>query len=402
MPKIWLLILLFLAPGLLHAQNCSPDVRQRSAGALALQSKLLAVSVGDLVQDIPQPLRPVLHDFKQALIDMVETGLRCNNPVPERIQPDLAGLLHANRPQKPSPPSHGDEFPQTGVYGAGLTLAVRPVSGVSETYSVQIGFGIPCGNDNIVLVYERTPQGYRRELLWQNPDLNTISDAFGDVYFFSPVQAPVPSFLVLHGTPWCTSNLSEFKADLIALATPSAPQRLLDHMEDGYRRDGDAKFLTEPDGFEFKSSVESGDTDIIIRPSVMRFQTSSGRFVRLPVETSARAFVDSWLSADWKMVAGWGDPGSEARLKKMHDDMTGVGADFVNFGPTLACAGHYQVELDMQADHTTAQLQIIDLPNKYAEVRTNANSFTLLGISDKADPTCHGPDLMAPVKARRR
>ena len=81
--------------------------------------------------------------------------------------------------------------------------------------------------------------------------------------------------------------------------------------------------------------------------------------------------------------------------------MTGDGADFYKFGPTLACGGnHYQVELEMQADHTTANLQIIDLPSRFAQVRTNAASFTLLDITDKADPACKGPDLMQAAKKR--
>ncbi len=382
------------------AQTCTPDVQQRAAATLALQAKLLAVVVAEEdVQDIPPPVRPVLHSFKQTLIDTVDTGLRCNHPAPDHIQPDLAALLHANRPQKPPTVSHQpDNAPQANIYGDALSLAVHPVAGQPDIYTVQLAYGIPCGGDNILLVYRRTPQGYQRQLVWQNPDLNTIGDAFGDIFYFAPVPAPVPAFIVLHGHPWCTSNLSGYNADLVALAGPGTPQHLLDHLEADYRRDGSDKFLPEPDGFEFKTSVETIDSDVIIRPAVMRFATTSGHIVQLPVESSARAFVDSWLSSDWKNVSTWGDPASTAHLKQLHDDLNDKGADFnlvAHFGPTLACApNHYQVELEMQSDHATAQLQLINLPSRYAQVRTNAASFTLLDVTDKPDPTCKGPDLM--------
>ena len=404
-----LLLLLLLLPAAASAQTCTPNVQQRAANVLALQAKLLAGFAPAMDTDVPLPLRPVLHDFKQALISTVDVALRCNNPEPAQLQTDLAALLHANKPVPP-PTVYNPKVPDptTGIYGAYLAVAVKPVSGQPDLFTVQMSYGIECGNDNILLVYRRTAQGYRRELVWQNPDLNSTGDAFGDVFLFTPANAPVPAFVIAYGAPWCTSNESMMRVDLVALATASSAQHRLDHVEHDYRRDADVRLSSRPDGVELHLSSDSVSGDLVFRPTVLRYDTTGGKLVQQPVAPNAQAFVDMWLMSEWPVIQGWGDPSSTARLKQRHDDLNDKGADsssVSNFGPTLACGGnHYQVELQMQSDHATAQLQLIELPSKYAQVRANANSFTLLDMTDKPDSTCHGPDLMesAPKSTRKR
>ncbi len=385
------------------AQTCTPHATQQAAAqTLTLQAKLLAAQSPQMETDVPAAIKPLLHDYKQALLRTVDTAVLCNKSDPAQIQSGLVALLHANIPARPFVPKpaskQNDEAPETGDYGGDLTIDVKAVASQNDLYSVQVTFDVECGNDSMLLLYRRESQGYRRVLAWFNPDLNSVGDALGDMFYFAPVPAPETAFVIVSGTPWCTSILSRFKADLVALATPSNPQYLLDHMTRDYRRD-ETTFKVRPEGFELRSLINSVDADLVQRPGILRYSTATGHFVQQPVAPNAQAFVDMWLGSEWAAVKDWSDPASKSHHQKLHEDMTSNGADLIRFGPTLACGGnHYQLELQMQADHTTANLQIIDLPSKYAQVQTNAASFTLLDITDKPDGSCKGPDLMQPRK----
>jgi hypothetical protein len=404
--RIFLLVLLITSAA--AAQTCAPHATQQAAAnALALQRQLLAASTPVMDTDVPLPLRPVLHNFKQALIATVDTELRCDHPEAVVLQSVLVSLLNANAPPRPLVPEQGPPWPTTevGDYGGELHIEVKAVPAQPNLYSIQITYDIECGTDNILLLYRHTPSGWQRELLWQNPDLNSVGDAFGDMYLFTPVPAPEPALAVVHGAPWCSSNMSMLSIDIIALSRQSKPQRILDHVQHDYRRDYDVRLRPEADGFQLRAEVDSMDESQLMRPGILRYNTTSGKLIRRqPIASNAVGFVDGWFSAPWSEAEQWSDTTSLASLRAAHDqenaqDPLAKTSDSADFGAVRACTSErhtFQVEIDRTAYNFTDSGKPTwhPLPSLYAKLRQNPNSFTMLSITPYPDPACHGPDLM--------
>jgi hypothetical protein len=408
------LCLALFFPWLSPAQLC-PRAQQAATSALALRQTLRAVSVRDGYDDIAPEIRPNIHDFKQALIATVEARLGCDSHASEHpagLQSALADLLNANLPAKPDPKDAPVDPPstETDLYGAELKVALATVPHHSDLISIQLTYDIPCGVDNILLLYRETPSGWQRALLWQNPDLNSIGDALGDIFLFTLVPGPTPSIAVTYGSPWCSSNLSMLHVDLIALSTPTTPQHLLDHLDHDYRRDYDVHLHAEDDGFELLAEVESMDESRLMRPGILRYATTSGKLIqRQPVANDAVGFVDGWYGASWVQASAWSAPEARASLKQAYirqrdNDATKKKYESIDFGPVRGCSRDpldFQVEMDRTLFITKVGSEDVtwhDIAPLYAKVRQNPNSFTMLSITQHPDPACNGPDLMKPSK----
>jgi hypothetical protein len=408
------LSLALFVPWFSHAQLC-PRAQQVSTSALALRQTLRAVSLQDGDDDVPPEIRPTIHNFKQALISVVEARLQCDAHAiehPADLQSALALLLNANLLPKPEPQYAPIDRPptETDIYGAELKVALATVPHHSDLISIQLTYDIPCGVDNILLLYRETPSGWQRALLWQNPDLNSIGDALGDIFLFTLVPGPTPSIAVTYGSPWCSSNLSMLHVDLIALSTPTTPQHLLDHLDHDYRRDYDVHLHAEDDGFELLAEVESMDESRLMRPGILRYATTSGKLIqRQPVANNAVGFVDGWYGASWVQASAWSAPEARGSLKQAYDrqrdnDAMKKISESIDFGPVRGCSTNSQV-FQVEVDRTLfiqkpdfEHLAWHDIKPLYARVRQNSNSFTMLSITPHPDPACNGPDLMKPSK----
>ena len=397
-----LLALALLAAPPAAAQTCTPNATQQAAQqTLALQAKLLAASTPQMETDVPPAIKPSLHDFKQALLRTVDTALLCNNPAPSQLQSGLVALLHANQPDKPFVPAPpgirpDDNAPETGDYGGSLKIDVKPVGGQPDLYSIQVSYDVECGDDNMLLLYRRSAQGYRRELAWFNPDLNSTGDAFGDLYAWSLVPGPGGRqlFAGAHGTPWCTSRFSDFKVDLLSLAAPGQPQRLLQHENYFYSRTDDAPnlFHATADGFQLRVSADSLDfNNLFTRPRVYRFRTTGGALTRIqPIADNARDFVDAWIQLPWAVSKQWAASPALESFRNRYDYNLNKETPSVAYGPTFACGSNrYQVQMKpADGDPGTTY---------YLQVNRSPQAFTVLSASQQPDSSCHGPDLI-PVK----
>jgi hypothetical protein len=363
--------------------------------------------------DVPEPLRPIVHNFKQALIATVDATLLCNDPAATEaasIQSSLISRLHANLPAKPFVPQpRTEKWPESekGTYGTDLTITVKSVPEQPGLISIQIAYGIECGDDNILLLYRHTPGKWQRELLWQNPDLNTIGDAFGDFFLFSvvPSNSTHPYLIaVAHGQPWCTSNMSGIRVDLLAPSGLGKPQQHLSHVEEIYFRPDAPRLQPTLDGLEIRATVYAEDTERIMRSGVYRFRTTAGTLERVqPIANNARDFVDEWLQIPWSEAAEWSAPPLSA-LKSIHDRFdyklrpatngSGGAPTIEAYGPVRACTSAdrgFQVEIDLSDASPTAPASKL-----YAIVSQSPTAFTMLSINSQPDPACHGPDIMKP------
>lgn len=398
------LILLSLIAATARAQSpCPPgDAARTALLPLALQYKLLGhkISTDDFDLDAPADVSRDLVMLRKTLDVATQAFFRCeagDDTVPHSLQAKLSAFLHTKESVRDETHDRED-----GIYGANLTVRIESAKGFPNSLFVVLTFGVECGDDNLLFLYTEEGGHWHQRLHWYSDKYAHPSDAFGDFFLFTAAPGPDPTHplvAVAHGTPWCTSRFSNFKIALLQPSTTDSPQKLLSDTYADYSR-GDTTPTLKPyaEGVALRLDASSRDLEgVFTYIGVFRYRTTSGRLERLPVANNARDFVDGWLDESWPVAARWSES-ANATLQTIHERFhyTTVEKDVptIHYGPVRACSSrpnHFQVEMDLS--HWVDRSQK-PLPPTYAQVRQNPYSFTMLGITDKPDPTCTGPDIM--------
>jgi hypothetical protein len=382
-------------------QSCTPGAVQRSvAEAKAIQSRLLANNVKDMDPEVSGAIQQQIRAIKEALATTVDTYMRCqgkNEIKARQLQNELAVLLGANAPEKPRQYTpENTSLMDDQVYGGDLKVAVaRPVN-ESQLMAVELSFGIECGDDTILLIYEQNNGVWHRSVRWNSDDYGEISGAFGDFFQYVVMPSGPPMgwvVAVAHGHPWCTSRWSAFDLDVIEPAQGTATQRLLFHKQDGYVRETDPVMKVKSDGFELRFEKGCLDLGIMTRSGIYRYQFVGDQMHRVqPVAMNGRDFVDEWLQTEWSDAAQWSETSKLKELEAKHAGFLQLrspeakGGPLFSYGPVRACsddAKRFVVELDQDPGTPT-----------YFQVQQGENSFTMRAISHIPFPQCKGPDLM--------
>lgn len=345
--------------------------------------------------DVSAGERTALVGYKQALGDAVEEHMACM-PVasdPSTLERDLATALAASTSDKPVEVPESDNAP---ALGAGLRVAVSRIPATSGLVLIQVRFGIPCGDDNLLLGYRQEQGHWKRVLRWQSGDYETISGALGSPFTF--LALPGGQVVVAHGTTWCTSRWSNFDLDVLMPGQDATPQRSLLHSEGGYATDDGLALKSRPDGFELRMQVGMLDLDVMNRQGIYRYQVNNDQIRRVqPAARNGRDFVDEWLQIEEPLALAWSDPAATAEVTKARQEILAGTKDHawqVSYGAVRACKGkprQYQVEIDPTASETKAAKP----SSYYALLRQDADGFTMLHLKTKADSACDGPDLMS-------
>ncbi|HXE09253.1 MAG TPA: hypothetical protein VN612_15225 [Acidobacteriaceae bacterium] len=412
--KIWFVVgmVLVLVTGTSYAQSgCSPiDVRTEAILPLGIQNKLLAhrVKADDLELEAPADVGGDVVVLRKTLDVATQAFFRCEAKIdaaPTALQSALAEFLHTDRSKR------ADDSAE--VYGSNLTVHVEDAKGFLDSVFVVLTFGIECGDDNLLLLFTKDGDHWKERLHWYADKYTAPSDAFGDFFPYAGVPGPEgkPAVAVAHGTPWCTSRMSGFKVDLIKPSDSDSPQKLLASTHSGYSRGDTTPTLKPyPEGVTLRLDDSSADLEgVFTYVGVFRYRTTTGGLVRLPVAGNVRDFVDSWLAESWAIAASWSaDPGQN--LKSAHErfsyDDANKDVPTIHYGAIRRCTSgtsHFQTEIDLtDIRPVSGKPQESKLPAIYAQVRQNSDSFTMLSISEKADASCTGPDLMKKVPDAQR
>lgn len=324
-------------------------------------------------------------------------GCQASNTADIRhIEKGLAAWLDANKPQGTvSPPEYGQV--ERRVYGTGLRLIARKPDGAPEVIAVEVSFGIMCGGDTMLLIYEWQDGRWKPILRWQSGRYRDVSGAFGDFFKYAVMTDPISNTLVVavaHGRPWCTSGWSGFDLDVIKIAQSNAPQKVLLHREGGYNRTVDraAVLLKTPRGFQLRVQDMSVDfVNLFVEPVIYTYAVADDDARRVqPVAVNARDFVDVWLKSEWAEAFEWSAQDNVDSLKKEHGRFAALqnsanGQTF-SFGSVRSCTKdptRIQVELDEDSGKST-----------YYQIREEQDSFTMLSASARSDPDCTRIDLV--------
>lgn len=385
---------------------CSPHpMRRYTAEAKRIQAELLATKVKSIDTEVEPATRKLIHDYKDALANAVSAYFSCElnqDSSADEYERNLAKALDANKPEAPSTEKVPESKVIDNIYGSDLKVKVRRPDNFPFLVTVELSFGIECGNDTVLLVYQQFEGNTNEALRWQSDEYAEINGAFGDFMQYAVVPGQDMfdwSIAVAHGHPWCTSRWSGFTLDLLAQQHGTVNPRVLAHRDLGYVRDDvDPVMKPKPDGFELRLEVGSIDLDRMTRPGIFRYRVAGGKMERVqPVAMDGRDFVDAWAEAEWWEAAGWGAPADSVSLQKAHTELAALRkaerSPTFTFGPTRGCSGdgkRFQVELDRDPGRPI-----------YFQIREGTNSFTMLSMGATADAQCSGPDLMKKAVARR-
>jgi hypothetical protein len=202
----FIFVLLFCLPSLFAQQRCTVTPNDPPADRVSiLQRQLLKDRVDEMSTDVSAPVRKHISEFKDALAELVDSQMSClpRDAGADVIQKELAELLPKTRETASAAvPSSAHEV-WDGVYGTDLNVSVSTPPNFPDTRAVEIRFGISCGYDSVLLLYQRTLQRWKLALRWQSKEYGQISDAFGDffVYTLLPSSTSPWRVAVAHGHP---------------------------------------------------------------------------------------------------------------------------------------------------------------------------------------------------------
>jgi len=309
---------------------------------------------------------------------------------------DLLGAGAGDSVRKPAGDLVVTDQGRDKIYGANLRIAARAEEHEPPLIGFKIGFDIPCGVDEMLLIYQSSGNGWRRMIGWQSDPYSQISGAFGDFFeyaVFGERRGDDWRVAVAHGKPWCSSSYSGFDLDVLRPATGAiASQQTVFHKEAAYWRDMDSTLRGEPDGFELRLNVTSLSSNSNRKVAIYHYRLHQGQIHRYqPVAENARDFLDEWIQADWNDAADWTARPNLKSLAREHDILV----DFIDkfesktpeftYGPVQACSGKQKM----------VQVEFGGVPSgfKYFQIEQGKDSFTLVSGSNAPDPKCTGPDL---------
>jgi hypothetical protein len=419
---------LFAVAPLAAQQACSAAVQQDATAVASLRTELRSTQLNEDApeDDISPRAQQNLSAFKATLAKTVRDILACNSTTvtAPMLQDELAKLLTANPPQPPSGATimngdkHYSEWLASG-YGRNLLISIGNLT--PQLLTVTFTFHIPCGDDNVLQVFERNGNQWRERLLWQSPPYKAINGAFGDIFEYALLQSSAGSawrLVVVHGKPWCTSRFSSFAIDVLDPASDPMHPVILWHTDRSYSLSDFAPRLSASgDIFEFRIHADemAFDPDNAFERSVIyRYRVSATGVTRLePVATTGRGFVEEWLSMPWQEARSQAaDSGSELlqhiheRYEKRFPTNSNVYTSWTS-GPVRACIarGRFQVAFNSQRNVIVTGKPGGDhdpMIPYYFQIQQVDNGYQMVSASQTPDTACSGPDLMSKPPVMKR
>lgn len=337
---------------------------------------------------VPVVAQQSIEQLKNALISLVDARMACEgslNLKADTIQQDLLRALNLS------------ELDETqAIYGYDLQVVVQKSVETIGLLTVQINFGIPCGNDNLLLVYRYRDKAWHKDLVWKSNPYKSITGAYGDYYDYLLLPGRVnetPKLVIIHGTPWCTSAWNPLSIDVVKLAEANKPQKSLLHKQvviySGVDFNIDLKKLST--GFELRAKVGMLDSDLLIRQGIYRYQIDGDKVIRVqPVAENVRDFVDEWLTADKSTAWQLSD---KANSEELLDIQAKLKERYGYYGSVKACQGideEYQVAMNFNGTQENDKEELY-----YFIVKSTRFGYLIKSASLEANTSCTGPDIMA-------
>lgn len=349
--------------------------------------RLLNITDNDAVDGlVPDAASQDITLLKKALLTVITARITCelNAHIDVvALAKELTANLQANTPEE-----------KIAIYGYDLSFQVEQIKREEPLLIVRVSFGIPCGDDNILLVYRFRKNQWHLDLQWQSKPYHEISGAFGSGYEYLLLNNQEPIIAITHGSPWCTSAWGQLTMDVIKLGKEGQPQSLLfSQTISYYSGEEPARFKLKPDGFELRASVHSLDTDILTRTGIYRYQVKGDKVNRIqPIALHGRDFVDEWLALNKETASELTESKNREALMSIH---TKFYDRYGYFGAVRKCYGKqeqglFQVEMNFYGVEKDSGVEL-----HYFLIQPIANGFIMKDSSSTASPNCTGSDIMS-------
>jgi hypothetical protein len=377
---------LMLSVGTAEAACPLNSVEQAGRTVKEARIELKAVRIEEMQEDVPPVARARIEQLKDRLRSFVTAAMAC---APKQIdvkalQAELTATGDAFVPGK----FHGDGFTMEHFDGDGeghsLTYQVREIVSHSDMVGVTATLGVECGEDTILLLYQRLGGSWREILVRRSQPYKDVGgswDAFH--YAVSPNDKDSRWFVVTSNRPsWCTSGWTSERFDLSRPGPDAARPDILFHDEQGAHR-GEIEEILKADAtaFELRYETASISFDKFTRTAVRRYSVVGNTVTRVqPVALNVRDFVDEWIVSPWGEARAWSAPSlivPHSKLAAIYKSNGSVENDFE--GIRSCTGGARQVELIMGKSGPW-----------FFEV-ANGSSFRLDHVSQEPSSSCLGP-----------
>lgn len=281
-----------------------------------------------------------IEALKDRMRDFVRTMMAC---APTSVEPAALAAAMEQRGGV-SDGTTGDAVPPSDDrHGSLVAFEVSRVEGHPELLAVVATLTIKCGSDSMLILYRRTPYGWRETMVRRSEPYSEVRGGWGDLRFaVSPKDSQGNWFVATASTtPWCTSAWQGMPYELARTGpAPDRPKVFFRGKSSIYLgNESDLLLRAEQDAVEIRHDGASLDPDILIRRHVRRYAVTGETARRVqPVAENVRDFADEWISSPWAEAKGWSgsDPGLAAAHSRLQSARYKTLGGFVS---TRRCSG---------------------------------------------------------------
>jgi hypothetical protein len=367
--------------------RCTREAVGSAAIAMrAARAELMAVPLGDDATSIAPDTGRRIEAAKDRLRNFVREMMAC---APASVEPAALAAAMDQRGGAPDPPPHDPGSPPPDRHGSVVTYEVSRVDAHRDMLAVVVTLGIKCGSDSMLILYRRTPSGWREEMVRRAEPYGEVRGGWGDLRFaVSPPDARGKWFVAtVSTTPWCTSAWQGLPYELARPGpAPDRPRVFFRGKGTIYLGDeSDLALKAEPGAFEIRHKGSSLDPDILIRRHVRRYAVAGESVRRVqPLAENVRDFADEWIGSPWVEAKAWSasDPAlasAHSRLQEARHKTLG------GFTSIRACTGG-ATQIGLAGQNTKGWFLIAR--------GAPSGPWTMERVARQAAPDCTGPETL--------
>jgi hypothetical protein len=375
--------------GAAHADPCSQqDVTRAATWALDANRSLSALRVSEDKQtDVSAEGRKAIAAIKDRLHDYTAAAMRCQSGkiAAADLKKTLADFADVKLPE-----GRATKKPDTGEasYGGELAFDVRAFS--SDIVGIVARFGIACGDDAMLMIFERRGNAWVETLRTRSAPYKTVAGGWGSFdYGVSPRDKDGRWFVVTKTVaPWCSSTWSEIRYAVQRPGPDAArPKTLLSKSDSIWWSDNAGALKVDAKGFDLRWRAESMDDGVHNREWIAHYMVEDNRAYRTaPIAESPRDFADEWLRLDWKDAKNW-TAVAYYGLRPLHDRLQKIhGFEYVAI---RYCRDGMHTEVEVEP--------ILGADDRHVFFEVGTYPLLLMAdVSYAAHPSCKGPNLYNP------
>jgi hypothetical protein len=309
-------ILLFSAPA-----SCVPDDSLMAAASKALEAKrelrTYTAKAGELNPKLSPKAMIAVGQVKSSIRQVVRNYMRAAVQKgaidPLSIQADLNHIV-GNSESNAGEDDLRDH----------MSFSVSLAPGARQLLQVLVSFGIECGSDSLLMIFQQQKAEWKEVLNWTGSRYPTISGAVGvPSYQVAPPDARGHWYALISYTPLrCSSCWGIVRYVVLRPgADPNRPRLIFNDWASSYDCDDSPEITAKSNSFELRFEGNS-ITENLTRTHVRRYEIRSDKVTRLPPMTEdAVEFVEDWIDAEWPEAERWTNSETAARLRAKHSGL---------------------------------------------------------------------------------